>query len=96
MRLRADTGEGVLLQSHSMNFRGTSGSRNQYSIAPASGLEDLEPDKTDETEGLQDNRSDASSNPRYMSRGKLLAAHRARAIPELKEEDLDETFVRGE
>ncbi|KAG8707809.1 hypothetical protein FRC08_000272 [Ceratobasidium sp. 394] len=30
-----------------------------------------------------------------MSRGKLLAAHRARIVPEIREEDLDETFVRG-
>ncbi|KEP55575.1 RF-1 domain protein [Rhizoctonia solani 123E] len=39
--------------------------------------------------------SDGTDGPKYISRGKLMAAHRARVAPELKEEDLEETFVRG-
>ncbi|KAG8692731.1 hypothetical protein FRC09_010995 [Ceratobasidium sp. 395] len=94
VRLCADTVAGRVFL-HSTNFKDTSGSRNSYSTTPTDGLEDLEPDETDETEGFQDKHSDASTKPRYMSRGKLLAAHRARTIPELRDEDLDETFVRG-
>ncbi|QRW27300.1 RF-1 domain protein [Rhizoctonia solani] len=51
-----------------------------------------------EEEELPVERSDASDvmqSPRYISRGKLMAAHRARMIPELREEDLEEMFVRG-
>ncbi|KAG9104927.1 hypothetical protein FRC06_004994 [Ceratobasidium sp. 370] len=59
------------------------------------GPEDLEPDKADESQELHDDHSDAKVKPRYTSRGKLLAAHRARIVPEMREEDLDETFVRG-
>lgn len=39
---------------------------------------------------------DRLDRSKYISRGKLMAAHRAREVPELKEEDLEETFVRGE
>ncbi|KAF8710335.1 RF-1 domain, partial [Rhizoctonia solani] len=52
----------------------------------------------EEDEELPVERSDASDVmqiPRYISRGKLMAAHRARMIPELREEDLEEMFVRG-
>ncbi|CAE6515537.1 unnamed protein product [Rhizoctonia solani] len=38
---------------------------------------------------------DRLDRSKYISRGKLMAAHRAREVPELKEEDLEETFVRG-
>ncbi|KAF8758377.1 RF-1 domain [Rhizoctonia solani] len=50
----------------------------------------------EEEEELPVERSDASDvmqSPRYISRGKLMAAHRARMIPELREEDLEEMFV---
>ncbi|KAG9121925.1 hypothetical protein FRC07_001895 [Ceratobasidium sp. 392] len=56
-------------------------------------VEDLEPDKIDESKGLHDDRPDVAAKTRHISRGKLLAAHRARVVPELKEEDLDETFA---
>lgn len=70
-------------------------SRRFYSSIPSQAPEDLEPDKTDQE--LHDSRqSDTGTGPKYLSRGKLLAAHRARVIPELRKEDLDETFVRGE
>jgi hypothetical protein len=68
-----------------------------YSNTPSQPPEDLEPDKADESQELLDGgQSDAGAGPKYLSRGKLLAAHRARVVPELREEDLDETFVRGE
>ncbi|QRW00254.1 hypothetical protein RhiJN_28272 [Ceratobasidium sp. AG-Ba] len=54
----------------------------------------LEPDKADEGQRGADHQANGEK-PKHMSRGKLLAAHRARVVPELKEGDLEETFVRG-
>jgi hypothetical protein len=72
-------------------------SRRLYSSTSPQIPEDLEPDKTDESQELHESgQLDAGAGPKYLSRGKLLAAHRARVVPELREEDLDETFVRGE
>ncbi|CAE6470545.1 unnamed protein product [Rhizoctonia solani] len=50
--------------------------------------------KTSETQ--EHGALDGINRPKYISRGKLMTAHRARVLPELKEEDLDEMFVRGE
>ncbi|KAF8610830.1 hypothetical protein BDV93DRAFT_550612 [Ceratobasidium sp. AG-I] len=69
-----------------------------YATALNQPPEDLEPDKADETQALPDEsigQAEVKATPKYISRGKLLAAHRARVVPELREEDLDETFVRG-
>ncbi|CAE6425717.1 hypothetical protein ACGC1H_004765 [Rhizoctonia solani] len=53
-------------------------------------------EETDEARELREHgASDGTDGPKYISRGKLMAAHRARVTPELKEEDLEETFVRG-
>lgn len=72
--------------------------RRLYASTSTQPQEDLEPDKADETQALHDEPAepDGKARPKYLSRGKLLAAHRARVVPELKEEDLEETFVRGE
>ncbi|CAE6460092.1 unnamed protein product [Rhizoctonia solani] len=52
--------------------------------------------ETNEIQEMGENEvSDSINRPKYLSRGKLMAAHRARTMPELKEEDLEETFVRG-
>ncbi|KAG9095863.1 hypothetical protein FS749_009584 [Ceratobasidium sp. UAMH 11750] len=83
------------LAASSASPRIVSGSWSLYSTSPVKGSEDLEPDKTDESQELHDGHSDARIKPNYMSRGKLLAAHRARIVPEIREEDLDEAFVRG-
>lgn len=71
--------------------------RRLYASTSTQPQEDLEPDKADETQALHDEPAepDGKARPKYLSRGKLLAAHRARVVPELKEEDLEETFVRG-
>ncbi|KDN49433.1 hypothetical protein RSAG8_02135, partial [Rhizoctonia solani AG-8 WAC10335] len=50
-------------------------------------------EKTSETQ--EHGALDGINRPKYISRGKLMTAHRARVLPELKEEDLDEMFVRG-
>ncbi|KAG8763064.1 hypothetical protein FRC11_006258 [Ceratobasidium sp. 423] len=58
--------------------------------------ESVLPEELDETrESWEQETLDHMNRPKYMSRGKLMAAHRAREIPELKEEDLEEMFVRG-
>ncbi|CAE6433330.1 unnamed protein product [Rhizoctonia solani] len=49
----------------------------------------------EESDVERNEASDSMDGPRYISRGKLMAAHRARMVPELKEEDLEEMFVRG-
>ena len=73
--------------------------RRLYSSTSIQPAEDLDPDKADEPQTLSNEpteQPDIKAKPRYMSRGKLLAAHKARVVPDLKEEDLEETFVRGE
>ncbi|CAE6384216.1 unnamed protein product [Rhizoctonia solani] len=49
----------------------------------------------EESDETHESREHGTDGPKYISRGKLMAAHRARVIPELKEEDLEEMFVRG-
>jgi hypothetical protein len=59
--------------------------------------ERVDPGETDEEPEVERSEvADATDSSRYISRGKLMAAHRARVMPELKEDDLEEMFVRGE
>ncbi|KAH7340331.1 hypothetical protein B0J17DRAFT_650955 [Rhizoctonia solani] len=63
---------------------------------PSESHESVATEEMDEMQELGEHEvSDGLNRPKYISRGKLMAAHRARTMPELKEEDLEETFVRG-
>ncbi|KAJ1310330.1 hypothetical protein OPQ81_007069 [Rhizoctonia solani] len=85
-----------LFVDNSTNETGFSENHTSADSLPELEHEDPLMDETDHTQGIDEHEVPGDIHrPKYISRGKLLAAHRARVIPELKEEDLEEMFVRG-